>query len=105
VNLLRISSGEKPGQWDSVLAHAKFAYKNSINRYVGKSMFQIVYGRSLKGVVYLVKFPNLEDIQAILLKTYNKCMKRLRERYNKVILDINKEHICEEDTRFLKENG
>jgi hypothetical protein len=49
-NLLRSLSGKNPSHWDLVLAQAKFAYNNSVNRSTGKSLFQIVYGRSPKGV-------------------------------------------------------
>jgi hypothetical protein len=37
-------------------AQVEFSYNNYINRTIGKSPFQIVYGRSPKGVVDLVKF-------------------------------------------------
>jgi len=59
--LLRSLSGEKLGKWDFVLAQDKFSYNDSINRYVGKTPFHIVYGRSPKGFVDLVKLPNMED--------------------------------------------
>jgi hypothetical protein len=32
---------------------------------VGKIQFQVIYGRSLKGVVDLVKFPNMEDKRSV----------------------------------------
>ena len=64
-NLLRILSGNKPGQRDLVLAQDEFAYSDSVNRYVGKSHFQIVYGRSPRGIVDLVNFPNLEDRRSV----------------------------------------
>ena len=60
-NMLRSLSGNKPGQWDLVLTQAKFAYNDPVNRYVGKSPFQIVYGISPIGIVDLVNLSNLED--------------------------------------------
>ena len=60
-NMLRSLSGNKPVQGDLVLSKVEFAYNDSINRSMGKSHFQIVYGRSLKGIVDLIKLPNLED--------------------------------------------
>jgi hypothetical protein len=47
---------------------------------LGKSPFQIVYGRSPKGVVDLVKFPNLEDKRSVdaseFVEGIQKCMSR-----------------------------
>ena len=54
-NMLSCLSGNKPRKWDLVLTQAEFAYNDSVNRFVGKIQFQIVYGRSLRGIVYLVK--------------------------------------------------
>jgi hypothetical protein len=48
-----------------VLDQVEFAYNDSINRSMGKSPFHIVYGRSLKGFVDLVKFPNLEEKMSV----------------------------------------
>jgi hypothetical protein len=93
--ILRSLSGEKPGQWDLILAQVEFAYKYFVNRSVGKSPYQIIYGRSLKGVVDLFKFPNLEDKRSIdaseIAERMRKCMSRLRESYNKEIQSIKKE--------------
>jgi hypothetical protein len=35
---------EQGYQWDQILAQAKFAFNNSVNRSTGKSPFEIVYG-------------------------------------------------------------
>ena len=42
--------GDKPGSWDMVLAQAKFAYNNSINRSTSKTHFEIVCGMKPRGV-------------------------------------------------------
>ena len=44
-----------------ILAQVEFAYNDSVNRSTGKSPFQIVYGRSLEGVVDFIKFPYLGE--------------------------------------------
>ena len=49
-NLLRSLSGNKQGQLDLVLAQVEFACNDSVNRFVGKSHFQIVYGIFPKGI-------------------------------------------------------
>ena len=41
-NLLRCLVGEKSSSWDMVLAQAKFAYNNFVNRSIGKTPFEIV---------------------------------------------------------------
>ena len=47
-NLLRCFLGDKTKGYDMILPQEKFSYKNSINRSIGKSPFQIVYGSSHK---------------------------------------------------------
>ena len=63
-NLLKNFSGENPSEWDLVLAQAKFSYNDSVNISIGKSNFHIVYGRSPKGLVDLIK----------LFKSFSTCM-------------------------------
>ena len=58
---MRNLSGENPCQWDLALAQAEFAYNDSVNKSTGKSPFQIVYGRSLRGVVDLVALSDLDN--------------------------------------------
>ena len=43
-NLLRSLVIEQGCQWDQILAHAIFAFNNSVNRSTGKNPFKIVYG-------------------------------------------------------------
>lgn len=43
-NLLRYLVGDKPSNWEVVLAQAEFAYNNSVNRSTGKTPFEIVTG-------------------------------------------------------------
>jgi hypothetical protein len=43
-NLLRSLVTEQGRQWDQILAQAEFAFNNSVNRSIGKSPFEIVYG-------------------------------------------------------------
>ena len=41
-NLLRCLVGNKPRNWEMVLAQAEFDYNNSVNRSTGKTPFEIV---------------------------------------------------------------
>jgi hypothetical protein len=51
--LLRSLVIEQGCQWDQILAHAEFAFNNSINRSTGKIPFEIVYGRQPRGIAEL----------------------------------------------------
>jgi len=53
-NLLRILVGDKPKKWDEDLAQEKFIYNSLVNRLIGLSLFQIMYGRMPKIIVDLV---------------------------------------------------
>ena len=55
-NLLRCLVGDKPSNWEVVLAQAKFAYNNFVNRSIGKTPFEIVTGMQPRGV------SNLRDV-------------------------------------------
>ena len=54
-NLLRCLGGDKPKGWDLILPQVEFAYNNSVNRSIGKSLFQIVYGSSPRNASKLRK--------------------------------------------------
>ena len=60
-NLLRSLSGENPHQGDLALAQVEFAYNDLVNRATEKIPFQIVYGRSPRGVVDLVALLDLDN--------------------------------------------
>ena len=52
-NLLRSLVTEQDCQWDQILAQVEFAFNNSVNKSTGKTPFEIVYGRQLRGVAEL----------------------------------------------------
>ena len=47
------------------MEQAKFAYNDLVNRYKGKSLFQIVFGRAPKWILDLVALPDLGDKRTI----------------------------------------
>ena len=49
-NLLRCLVGNKPSNWEMVLAQAEFAYSNSMNRSIGKTLLEIVTGMHPRGI-------------------------------------------------------
>jgi hypothetical protein len=52
-NLLISLVIEQGHQWDQILAQAKFAFNNPVNRRNGKSPFEIVYGIQPRGITEL----------------------------------------------------
>ena len=54
--MLRFLVGNKPSNWEMVLAQAEFAYNNSINKSTGKTPFEIVIGMHPRGI------SNLRDV-------------------------------------------
>nr|GEV23466.1 hypothetical protein [Tanacetum cinerariifolium] len=44
-NLLRSLIGDNAKQWDLILPQAEFAYNRPVNRTIGKSPFEVVFGR------------------------------------------------------------
>jgi hypothetical protein len=58
-NLLHRITGDKPKQWDLVLAEAEFAYNNIVNRSTGKAPFEVVYGKTPRFAIDLANLPKL----------------------------------------------
>jgi hypothetical protein len=52
-DFLRSLVTEHHSQWDHIPPQAEFAYNDSLNRSIGKSPFQIVYGIHPKGAYEL----------------------------------------------------
>ncbi|KAL7148069.1 hypothetical protein ABFS83_06G152600 [Erythranthe nasuta] len=53
-NLLRCLVGEHMRSWHSILPIAEFAYKNSVNRSIGMSPFEVVYGHKPRAPIDLI---------------------------------------------------
>ena len=81
--MLRSLSGENPSQWDLTLAHAKFAYNDSVNRSTRKIPFHIFYGWSPKGLVDLVALPYLEGKKSVDANDFVDIMHELQEQVKK----------------------
>ena len=63
-NLLRCLVGDKPKGWDLILPQVEFTYNNSINRSIGRSPFQIIYGSSPRTAPELRKIEEGERTSA-----------------------------------------
>ena len=53
-NLLRSLVGDHIRSWDSILPIAEFAYNNSVNRTIGVTPFEVVYGHKPKAPIDLI---------------------------------------------------
>lgn len=56
-NLLRSLVGEHVSNWDLILSRAEFAYNDSVNRSIGKTPFEVVYGYHPHKPVDLIPLP------------------------------------------------
>lgn len=59
-NLLRSLFEDHRGSWDKKLCQAKFAFNHYVNRSMGLSPFQIVYGFNPRAPVDLAPDPDLK---------------------------------------------
>lgn len=59
-NILRCLTKEHRPTWDFILPQAEFTYNDSVNRSIGLTAFQIVYGTHPSGVLELRDVRDLE---------------------------------------------
>jgi hypothetical protein len=76
--LSRFLVRDKPIHWDLVFKGNEFSYNNLINRYMRRNIFQIVYGRSLKGVTNLVWLLK-ENLRSAGIESFVELMKEAHE--------------------------
>ena len=61
-NLLRCLSRDKPRQWNTCLAQAKFAYNYMQNKSTGKCPFEVVYTKLPRLTFDLTNLPSIVDL-------------------------------------------
>ena len=86
--MLRCLVGDKPTGWDLILPQAEFAYNNFVNRSIGKSPFQIVYGSSLRNTSELRKIDKGE-ISSAEAEDFAEHLKNIHEEVRKHITKMN----------------
>lgn len=62
-NLLRCLTRKHGENWDSNLPQAELFYNNTVNKSIGKSPFQIVYGLHPRGLLELRKLPHTSTLR------------------------------------------
>ena len=87
-NLLRCLVGDKPKGLDLILPQAEFSYNNSINRSIGRSPFQIVYGSSPRTTPELRKMEQGERTSGE-VKEFSEHIKRLHQEVHAHITKMN----------------
>jgi hypothetical protein len=86
---LRSLIGNKPGQWDLVIAQARITYNNLVNISIGKIPFQVVYCRSPNGILDLVKFLEVEDRRSINGNSFVERIHHIHEKVRKKLQQSN----------------
>jgi hypothetical protein len=92
-NLLRCLTKEYGVMWDQMLPQAEYAYNDSVNRTIGKSPFEVVYGLHPRGVFELRNLENSEGRSAY-VDDFSQSMKEVHEQVKKQL---------QEATQKLKE--
>jgi hypothetical protein len=78
-DLLRSLVTEHHSQWDHILPQEKFSYNDSLNRSIGQSPFQVVYGMQPRGVSEL-KDVEQDEFRSASAEDFAEGMKELHSR-------------------------
>jgi hypothetical protein len=78
-DLLRSLVTEHHSQWDHILPQVEFTYNDSLNRSIGKSPFQVVYGMQPRGVSEL-KDAKQAEFKSASAEDFAEGMKELHNR-------------------------
>jgi hypothetical protein len=89
--LLRSLVTEQGRQWDQILAQAEFAFNNSVNRSIGKSPFEIVYGIQPRGITEL-RDMNQDEFRSAGAEDFTAEMQKLHDRVREQLQDSSKKY-------------
>jgi hypothetical protein len=85
-NLLISLFTEQVRQWDQILAQAEFVFNNSINRSIGKSPFEILYGIQPRGITELRNL-NQDEFRSAGAEYFATEMHKLHDRVREKLQD------------------
>lgn len=97
-NLLRCLIGGHNRNWDLLLPHVQFAYNSLVNRSIGMSPFEVVYGFSKHKPVNFLPLLRLFMSRILLNHSFNICMTFVRALGSIcmiIIININCMRICQ----------
>ena len=85
-DLLRCLVGENPKQWEVVAAQAEFAYNYSKNQTIGKSPFEVIYGKQPMHLYDIAPLPEMgrnslngENMADLMKKLYEEIRLKIKE--------------------------
>ena len=84
-NLLQCLVSENMRNWDLLLPRAKFAYNSFVNRTIGMSPFEVVYGHHPRKLIDLIRVP-LHTRTSETAKSFTQHIKNL---HKKIVEKIN----------------
>jgi hypothetical protein len=90
-DLLRSLVTEHHSQWDNILPQAEFAYNNSVNRSIGQSPFQIVYGMQPRGISEL-RDSEQTATRSASAEEFREAMKELHSQVREGLLNSSQEY-------------
>ena len=110
-NLLQSIIEEKPKQLDLYLPQEEFSYNSLVNRFIGKTLFQVVYGRNHMSFLNLVHLPigyRIGDDGESFTKHIQQLQQQVRQKLqssneqNTIIKDAHQQnHILNEDDSVI----
>jgi transposase InsO family protein len=90
-DLLRSLVTEHHSQWDHILPQTEFSYNDSINRSIGQSPFQIVYGMQPRGV-YELKDSEQNETRSASVEDFAEAMKELHSQVREHLQNSSQEY-------------
>jgi hypothetical protein len=100
-DLLRSLVTGHHSSWDQILPQAEFAYNDSVNRSIGKSSFQILYGTQPRGVSELRESGRAETSSAS-AEEFAEAMQELHTQVKQRLQKSNQEYKRRSDQRKRK---
>lgn len=87
-NLLRCLTKEYGQTWDQLVSQPEFFYNDSVNKTIGKSPFQIVYGYHPRGICELRESKKHKEVSGH-ADDFDRSMREVHEQIKKTLSEAN----------------